>query len=181
MQTRRAWEIQMTRGAGLRRVRWLILKIEFLLHLLGYEITKSKAQNFQMSVTWDKCQKCVRMLRYITYSSSILNGSAHLEMCLGSACPQGQKTLCVDRKQLCLNLLASTARAKSQRPAPHVCISIFMQMLLSKVNSHLFIFQFEFCIVIICNWNRHGQPTTLHHTPPLSSCHWLKRMTESTA
>lgn len=36
-----------------------------------------------------------------------------------------------------------------------------------KLNGNfLSFFQFEFCFVIICNWNRHGQPAKPHHTPP---------------
>lgn len=87
------------------------LKIELLLNFLAYKITKSKAQQFQTSVTCDKRQKCVWTLRSITYCSSILNGSSHLEMCLGAACPRGQKIPRFDCKQLCLNLLVSTVRA----------------------------------------------------------------------
>lgn len=105
---RRAWEIHRndSRGTDSHRLKWhtqngVAAAFIGIWDNRGMLQAKKKSDsNIQISVTWD-------VMLDVCHPSSSIYCFAHLEMCLDSACPRGQKTLSFYCKQLCLHLLSS--------------------------------------------------------------------------
>lgn len=142
---------------------------------------RAEIKHIQMSATWDKCQKCVWMLRFIIPAAPPSTVQFTLRCALAQLVLGNKKkllALIVNNSVWIYYHLPRVYNHKDQlltSTFPYSCECCCRKRMVIS-----FIFQFEFCIVIICNWNRHSQPTKLHPTPPLASCDWLKRVTQST-